>query len=215
MAGYSQTPTPPKNIAAFFQEIIGEWIGTVEQYTGGEKADTKYFHGIIKKANSDTYETVFEYYRFDKESQKPVEVGVTTITTKITTDETAICTITGKGTVFINPKTQKPAKHTLTEVLRMTPSGSLVGKGSGKISISGITLGAGKNGKVSDYTSTWVLKDGVLSISEQLKVTFKILFIKKHYDIVDNFVAKRGSDVMSLIKNDANNTKSVSKSPSR
>lgn len=199
--GYCQPSAPPKNIAAFFHEIIGEWIGTVDQYTGDVKADTKYFHAVIKQTSSDTYKAEFEYYRLDLITHTPLKVGTTSMTNKITAEGIATNTISGKGEVLIDVNTSKPEEHTLSEVLHMAPSGSLIGEGSGSINISGITLGAGKNGKVSDYTSTWKLKDGVLSISEQLTVSFKILFFSKHYDIKDEFKAKRGSDIAGLMKN--------------
>ncbi|MHB1457418.1 MAG: hypothetical protein ACYC0V_10940 [Armatimonadota bacterium] len=191
---------PPKDMAAFFHELIGEWIGTVDQYTGKVKADTKYFHAVVKKTSADTYEAIFEYYRLDKKTQAPVKVGVTTMTNKITAEGTATNTINGKGEVFIDPETSKPESHSLTEILNMSPSGKLEGKGSGRISVSGIFLGAGKNGKVSNYTSTWSLQNGELSISERLKVTFRVLFFAKHYEIVDEFKAKKGSDIIGLMK---------------
>ncbi len=200
VSGYSQAPAPPKDIAGFFHEIIGEWIGTAEQYTGGIKADTRYFHAVAKQTGPDTYEAVFEYFRLDEKTHAPVQVGVTRMTTKITPEGTATNTIVGEGEVSLDPHTRKPEKNQLSEVLRMSPSGSLEGKGHGIISVGDTALGLGKNGKVSEYTSTWVLHDGVLSISERLRVTFRILFFARHYDIVDSFRAIRGSDVMSLMK---------------
>jgi hypothetical protein len=200
VAVYPQAPAPTRDIAGFFHEVIGDWIGTIEQYTDGIKADTKYFHAVLKQTSPDAFEAVFEYYRLDKETRAPVQVGVTSMTSKITQEEIATNTITGNGDVSLNPKTPKPEEHQMSEVLRMSPSCSLEGKGSGKISVGGMALGLGKNGEISDYTSTWTLNNGVLSISERLRVTFRVLFFAKHYDIVDDFKAKRGSDIMGLMK---------------
>lgn len=213
VCGHAQPTTPPKDTAGFFFNIIGEWIGTVEQYTGGVKADTKYFHTVVKQTSPDTYDAVFEYYRLDKKTHAPVQIGATTMTNKIAADGTATNTITGKGDVFINPKTSKPEEHQLSEVLHMSPSGSLEGKGSGRISVSGIALGAGKNGKVSDYTSTWVLNNDVLKLEERLKVTFHVLFFEKHFDIVDKFEAKRGSDITGMMKSAGGNSNATSTPP--
>jgi hypothetical protein len=213
VAGYSQPSAPPKDIKSFFHEIIGDWIGTVEEYTDGVKADTKYFHAALKQTSSDTYEAVFDYYRLDKKTLAPVQIGATKMTNKITPNGTATNTITGKGEVFIDLKTLKPEEHTLSEVLHMSPSGNLEGEGSGKISVSGIILGAGKNGKVSAYTSTWVLKDGILNITEQLRVTFHILFFAKHSDIVDYFKGTRGSDIEGLMKRAGDNLNSNAPTP--
>jgi hypothetical protein len=198
--GYCQPPAPPKDIAGFFFGLVGEWIGTVEQYTGGVKATTKYFHAVIKQTSPDTYAATFEYYRLDKTTHAPVQVGVTIMTNKITPEGTVTNTITGKGDIFINPTTEKPEEHQLSEVLRMSPSGSLEGNGSGKISISGLALGAGKNGKVSNYTSSWVLDTESLKITERLRVAFHVLFFAQHYDVIDDFEAKRGSDIVGLMK---------------
>ena len=82
----------------------------------------------------------------------------------------------------------------------MSPSGSLEGQGSGAISVGGMPLGLGKNGKVSEYTSTWALHNGILTIRERLRVTFRILFLEKHYDIVDHFKAERVSHIMGLMQ---------------
>lgn len=212
VAGYSQPPAPPRDIAAFFHEIIGEWIGTVEQSTDGIKADTKYFHAVAKQTRPDAYESVFEYFRLDSETHSLVQVGVTSMATKTTPEGNATNTVTGTGDVFLNPETSRPEEHQLSEVLRMSPSGSLEGRGSGTISVGGVALGAGKNGKVSEYTSTWALNDGVLSIRETLRVTFRILFFAIHYDIVDDFTAERGSDIMGLMKGGSSRGKDVTRS---
>jgi hypothetical protein len=200
VAGYAQPTAPPADIQSFFQQVSGEWIGTVEQYTGGVKAETKYFHSVTKQTGPDTYEDVFEYYRIDKVTKAPVQVGITTMTTKITAQGVATNTIVGKGDVFIDPKTLKPESHTLSEVLMMSSDGSLQGTGSGKINVSGLSMDAGKNGKVSHYTSTWVLKNGALNITERLKVSFHVFLFTLPYNIVDNLAAKRGSDVKALMQ---------------
>jgi len=210
VSGHAQQAAPPTDVAGFFRETTGEWIGTVEQYTNGVKADTKYFHAVVRQTSPDTYEAVFDYYRIDKQTHAPVQVGVTNMTSKITPEGTAKNTITGKGDVFVDPNTLRHEEHTLSEILRMTPSGNLEGKGSGKISISGIALGAGKNGKVSNYTSTWALNNGIFTINEQLSVTFKALFFAKHYNIIYNFEGKRGSDIMGLMKSAGANSNPTS-----
>jgi hypothetical protein len=198
--GESGTAGPPANIQSFFHDLSGEWIGTVEQYTNQKKADTKYFHAAIKQMTPDTYAASFEYYRLDRRTGSPVQIGVTDMTNIINADGTAIDTIQGNGDVFIDPKTSRHEEHQLSEVLRMSPSGSLEGKGHGKIKVNGMPLGAGRNGKVSDYTSVWVLKKDALTISERLKVTFRVLIFAKHYDIVYNFQAQRGGDINLMMK---------------
>ena len=208
VAGYANPPASPRDIADFFRETIGEWVGTVDQYTGGKKTDTKYFHAVATQTSPETYEAVFEYYRLDTKTYAPVQVGVTSMTIKITTEGTASTTMTGKGDVSLDPTTAKPEEHQLSQVLRMAPSGRLEGKGSGKISVGGTTLDAGKNGKISNYTSTWTLDNDGLRISERLRASFRLLFITKHYDIADDFKARRGSDITGLMMSAGDNSTS-------
>jgi hypothetical protein len=178
VAGYSQPPAPPpKDTEGFFHNLIGDWIGTANEYTGKIKAHTKYFHAVVRQTSPHTYEASFEYYEFDKQVGAPVQVGLTSITTHITPDGLATNTIAGQGNVFVDPKTTKHEKYQLSELLRMSLSGSLQGKGSGKI-----VLVPNRIGKVSDYTSTWRLDNGVLSISEHLEATFRVLFFARHYE---------------------------------
>lgn len=188
----------PADVGSFIHKLTGEWVGTYEQFTNGKKADTKYCHAIVKQSGPDSYQTVMEYYRLDKNTGAPVRIGQSVMTTDVSPDGTATNSITGKGTVFIDPKTQKPEEHDLSEALRASAAG-LEGIGSGKISVSGITLGMGKNGQVSDSHSTWSINNGTLRISQDLKVNFKVLVFNKSFDVKATFTAKRGSDLNELM----------------
>ena len=63
--GYAQPVVQANEVSGLIHQLIGDWIGTYEQLTDGKKADTKYFHAVIKQSSPDTYQTVFEYYRLD------------------------------------------------------------------------------------------------------------------------------------------------------
>lgn len=208
---FSQTSAPPKDTVSFFHGLSGEWIGTVDQYTGQVKADTKYFHAVIKQTSPNTYAAAFVYFRLDPRTHSPMQVGVADMTNILNPDGTVTNTMNGNGDVFIDPKTSKHEEHQLSEVLRMSASGGLEGRGSGKISVDGMAMGAGKNGKVSDYTSAWAMDNGALRISERLKATFRVLFFSKRYDIVDNFEARRGTDVAELMRGDERSATSNSR----
>ena len=108
--------------------------------------------------------------------------------------------IQGKGQVRIDPKTTKPEQHDLSEVLRASADGGLEGTGSGRISVSGMALGLGKNGQVSDSHSAWSMHNGALTISQELKVKFKVLIVSKSFDITAQFTGTRGSDVAGLMR---------------
>ena len=205
--GYTQQPAKPMDVNTFFGNIMGDWIGTFDQFTNKEKAPTKYFHMVAKQTGSDSYEATFKYYRIDQKTRKTEEAGLSNIITKITPDGTATSSITGKGDVLINPETLRPEQHQLTETAQINQDGILYGKGSGSIKLGGMPLGLGRNGKVTDYTSIWSMKNDTLQIDQILKVRFKVLFFSKTFNITTKFTAKRGSDVMALIKSSEINSK--------
>jgi hypothetical protein len=208
--GYAQPSAPPggaaepslhpSSVASFLGSLVGEWIGTCIQSTDGQASDNKYFHAIIKQLDPDTYETVFEYYRLDPQTGAPIKVGLAIVTTKVAPEDTATNTIVGSGEVLLDPQTSKADQYELSEVLSVSPAGGLEGTGSGRISVSGMPLGLGKNGKVQDYRSTWSENNGVLSITEHLKVKFTVLFFSKRFTVVAGYTAQRGSDIAGLMK---------------
>ncbi len=165
--GYDQSVVQPSEVRGIIHKLIGEWIGAYEQFTDGKKADTKYFHAVIKESGSDTYQTVFDYYRLDEKTGAPIKVGESTMTTVVASDGTATNNIIGKGQVLIDPRISKPEQHDLREVLRVSPSGGMQGSGSGRISVSGMAFGMGRNGKVNDYRSDWTVQNGTLKISQE------------------------------------------------
>ena len=198
--GYAQTIAATNDVRDFINPLIGEWIGVYEQFTDGKKAGTNYFHAIIKQSGPDTYQTVFEYYRLDEKTGAPVPVGESIMNTTVASDGTATNNIIGKGEVAIDSKTTKPEQHDLSEVLRVSPSVGLQGSGSGRISVSGMPLGLGKNGKVTDYHSDWTMQNGALMITQELKVKFRLLLFSKSFVITAKFTGNRGSDIAALVK---------------
>jgi hypothetical protein len=195
-----QSVAQPHDVKGFVHNLIGEWIGTYEEFTDGEKADAKYFHAIIKQSNPDTYQTIFEYYRLDEKTCVPIKVGESVMTTRVAADGTATNSIIGKGQVLIDPNTSKPEQHNLSEVLKVSPPSGMQGSGGGRISVSGLTFGVGKNGKVRDYHSAWTMQNGTLKISQMLNVSFRLLLFSKSFVITAEFTGDRGSDITGLMK---------------
>jgi hypothetical protein len=189
----------PGNIGAFFHSLTGEWIGRCEQTTDGKQADNKYFHAVIKQAAPNIYESRFDYYRLDQHSGAPLKIGVSKMTTTIGADGTVKNAISGSGQVMIDENTSKAQKHELSEILTTSPSGGLQGRGTGTINVSGMPFNAGKSGKIKDDRSTWSLSNGVLKISQQLRVGFKALIFGKSFDIAANFTARRGTNVLAMM----------------
>jgi len=183
---------------AFFRSIVGEWIGTCEQSTDGEKAGDKYFHIVVKQVDQRTFSSEFKYYRLDEASQTPLHIGDTTIVSTMEPDGTVTNNISGEGTILVDEK-PKPQEHQLTETLICAGDNALTGRITGKISISGIVFGLGKNGEVRDGTSTWTLDNGVLTIHQSLKAGFRILFFTKNFTVEAKSTARQGSDVVRLM----------------
>lgn len=181
----------------FINSLVGDWVGTCEQSTDGEVAENKYFHATIKQVDPGVYTGNFDYYRIDPNTGGPLHIGQSTIRIDIAADGTAKSKITGSGIVMVEnkPKTQE---HELTEVLTCTPDG-LQGKGDGKLSVSGMPFGIGKNGKVKSATSEWFMDIGVLTINQNIKVGFRTLVFSKSFELAANYKARKGSDIASLM----------------
>ena len=188
---------PDGGVSDFLRCAVGEWVGTCEQTTDGERADNKYFHVTVVQTGDDTYESRFEYYRLDRKTGAATKVGESTVVTAVDANGTGRSTIAGKGSVLVydQPKAQR---HELTEVVRVGSSGGLESVGRGTIKVSGMPFGLGKCGKLLDARSCWTLKDGVLTVRQTLKLGFRALFFSKKFDVVATYTARRGSDLASL-----------------
>jgi hypothetical protein len=197
-AGHAQPSVSPQGDAAdFFRKAVGEWIGTCEQSTDGKQAENKYFHAVIKQVDACSFSGQFDYYRFDTKTGSPLRIGQSTFAVTIEPDGTARSKITGQGVVMVD-KDPKQQKHELLEVLTCT-GGGLQGKGNGTISVSGMPLGLGKNGKVKNAASVWSINNDVLTMSQSLKVGFRALIFTKSFKFDARYTARRGTDVASLM----------------
>ena len=177
---------------------MGEWIGACEQSTDGEPAENKYFHAAVKQTDDNAFESTFEYYRVDKATGSPLHIGNTTIATAVQPDGTALSAINGCGVMLVSEK-PKNQRHDFREVLRFTDVGSIDGEGSGTICVEGLPFGLGKNGKIRDARSAWTLSDGVMTMHQTLKASFRALIFTKSFDFTAHYTARRGSDIASLM----------------
>jgi hypothetical protein len=186
------------NTGDFFRKIVGDWVGICQQSTDGEKAEDKYFHVVVKKTGDNAFESRFEYYRLDPKSGAPVRAGESIVTTIIGSDGLACSRIIGKGTVMVykSPKTQQ---HDIRETASSDGPNAVHSAGNGTVSVSGMPLGLGKNGKVTSTKSVWTLADGSLSIHQTLKIGFRALLVGKSFSMIADYKAKKGTDVASLM----------------
>lgn len=193
----------------FFQDIVGEWIGTCEQSTDGQQAENKYFHAVVKPSGPNAFECKFDYYRVDPHTGAPLPIGVSSAAITIAADGSAKNTITGKGTMMVNKK-PKSQSHELYETIAAASNGGLAGKGTGAIHVNGMPLGLGKNGKVRTSKSNWSMHNGVLDIQQDFDVAFRALFITKSFKVAAHYSARRGTDIASLMPRQ---TQASSKTP--
>ena len=198
-AGAEQTAR--QKTAALIKTLTGEWIGTCQQSTDGEDAENKYFQAKFEQTGENTFTGKFTYYRLDQKTNEPLNIGETALTATIQEDGTIRNEIVGKGSVIVN-KDPKNQEHKVTEILTPTDDKTLSGKIDGKISVSGLPFGIGKNGQIRNATSTWKLENGVMTIDQTLKAGFKVLMVSKSFTVKACSVARRGTDVVSLMKKD-------------
>jgi len=200
---------PQGGLGAFLRQITGEWIGICEQTTDGEKAEDKFFHALVKQIDDTTFESCFEYYRVDRKTGQPIRAGGSTVVTTIGPDGEAKSRITGRGIVLVYEKPKNQA-HELLEVVRAAGASGLTSEGKGKIRVSGMPFGLGKNGRIANARSAWTLENGELTVHQTFRLGFRALVFTKHFNVVAHYTARRGSDVAGLI----NNSTRVSAEPS-
>jgi hypothetical protein len=204
--GWAQPGGRPCNLGAFIHSTIGEWVGSYQESTNGQKPDNRYFKAVIRPVGPDSYEARFDYYRPDEKTGAPVKIGGSTVAIKLGPDGTATSTIAGDGQVRTDTGRMKPEQHQLCEVLCLSSDGVLQGRGEGNIQVSGLPMGLGKNGRILDYCSTWENRNGSLKMSRQFKVRFRALGIRKTYDVKAEFIARPGGNVMEIMKTAGKNT---------
>lgn len=187
--------------AAFIKSLTGEWIGTCQQITDGDQTEDKYFCAKFEQTGDNIFSGKFTYYRLDPKTGELLNIGETTMASTIQADGTVKNDIAGKGKMLVSNQ-PKDQEHQLTEVLTVADNGSIVGKLDGKIDVSGMPFGLGRNGKIRNATSAWKLEDGVMTIDQSLKAAFKVLMATKTFKIEAHSVARRGTDVITLMKKD-------------
>lgn len=197
-AAYAQPcPGTASNIASFMSRITGEWVGTCQQSTDGQQAENKYYHLVIKRVDENNFEGRFEYYRSDQQTGLPLHIGDSTVSISIYPNGTAKGKFAGQGTMMVN-KVPKQQRNEFTETI--VPSGDgLRGHGSGKISVSDMPLGLGKNGKINSSESDWSLNNGTFTIKERCTAGFRALVFTKVFKVVADSSARRGPDVASVM----------------
>jgi len=191
-------PATSSGAVSFYQKVMGDWVGTYHHTTDGEEAEDICFRFCVKQEAPSSFTGEFSYFRQNEVTGEPIPAGTAVIKSTIQADGSIKNIISGKGTIRIDQKL-KPQTYDLVETLCKSDCG-LSGDISGKVSVSDLPFGLGKNGKVNRGFSAWSLKDGVLTIEQDIKAGFKILLFSKSYSLVATTKATRGTDVAALMK---------------
>lgn len=177
--------------------MSGDWVGTYKQSTNGQAGPESYFKVTVKEGASGTYTAHFEYYNLDAKRALQ-QIGASDATTTITSPTSATSKIVGTGEVMVDCKAKRQ-QHDITENLTWN-CGTMTGRGSGSLKVSGMPLGLGKLGKVRDDQSTWQICGDTLTVHQAMSVVFRALFISKSFRVTVDYTATRGTDVSKVIK---------------
>ena len=196
MPAFAQ-PVPSSGAVDFYQKIVGDWAGTYEHTTDGEQAEDIYFKFSVRQADPNSFTGQFAYFRLNQATGNPEPAGTAAIQSTVQPDGTVRNVIAGDGTILIENKL-KQQSYNLVETLSSSTCG-LSGDIGGKVSVSGLPFGVGKNGHVSDGSSTWSLDGDALTIKQTIKAGFKVLMFSKSYTLLASSKATRGTDVAALM----------------
>jgi hypothetical protein len=187
------------DVRELMEGLVGEWVGTSEHFSDGKLTDRQYFRSVTKTISIDSYETRTTFYRLDKSSAAMKEVGSAKIISTVGSDGVVSTKTTGEGSFMVEGKAKK-GEHELIETIQVDADGQILGKGSGKISISGLLLGGGEKGRISQSRSIWSLKDGVCSVQQEMKVEFKVFCFCKNVNMKIIHTSRKGTDLEELLK---------------
>ena len=196
MPAFAQ-PVPSSGAVDFYQKIVGDWVGTYEHTTDGEQAEDIYFKFSVRQAYPNSFNGQFAYFRLNQATGDPEPAGTATIQSTVQPDGTVRNVIAGDGTILIENKL-KQQSYNLVETLSSSTCG-LSGDIGGKVSVSGLPFGVGKNGRVSSGSSAWSLDGDNLTINQSIRAGFKILLFSKSYSLLASSKCTRGTDVAALI----------------
>lgn len=191
-------PAASQGTVDFYQKVVGDWVGTYEHTTDGEQAEDIYFKFSVEQADPTSFTSEFAYYRQDEATGEPTPAGSALIKSKVQADGSVQNVISGKGTIRIDQKL-KPQTYNLVETLCKSDCG-LSGDIAGKVSVSDLPFGLGKNGQVYNGSSAWSIDGDVLTIQQSIKAGFKVLLFSKSYSLLATSKATRGTDVAAIMK---------------
>jgi hypothetical protein len=192
-------PTASPTAVDFYQKVMGDWVGTYEHTTDGEQAEAIYFKFSVKQSDPNSFTGKFAYFRLNEATGDPEPAGTATIKSTVEADGSVTNVISGEGTIMIE-NNLKQQTYNLVEKLCNSDYGGLSGDIGGKVSVSGLPFGVGKNGRVSSGSSAWSLDGDVLTINQSIKAGFKVLLFSKSYSLLASSKATRGTDVAAIMK---------------
>jgi hypothetical protein len=196
-AAADSVQAPPAPGERFLTSLVGEWVGTAQQFIDDEAPATRYFHLVVRRRDPRTFETRIRYYRTHPETGALEQAGQERGTSTMEPDGTVRRQFEGTGTVLVNFR-PKPETHSAIGQARPTAAGGLEGDATGTIQVAGLPFGLGRRGKIERAREEWNVRSGVLTGRTSIVARFRALLVTRRFRVETVCRGERGSDVVAL-----------------
>jgi hypothetical protein len=181
----------------FYARVLGDWVGSTVSRVNEDAPVTGYFHLVITRVDANTFREEYIFYRVLSDTGALERSGTQTFVTTIASDGTIQRSYRGSGTILIDGKPKKQSFEA-SGAVRSTGPDHLEAEGQGKISVAGMPLNAGKNGKLLKATTTLSREEDTLSGATRFEASFRVLFFSKRYRIDIKLRGQRGDKVQTI-----------------
>jgi hypothetical protein len=178
----------------FYTRALGDWVGSTVTRVNSTEPATGYFHLVVTRVDANTFREEYTFYRLVPKTDVMEPSGTQSYLTTIESSGVIHRTYRGSGTILIDFKPKKQSFDASGEV-RFTSPNHLEAAAKGKITVDGMPLGLGKNGKLQKATSTFSLEDDKLIGEMHFEASFRVLLFSKRYRIETQLRGQRGANV--------------------
>jgi hypothetical protein len=195
LPGHPSPQTPAAQ--QFYTHVLGQWVGTTVSRLDGAQPVTGYFHLLVTRVDDKTFREEYTFYRVHPKTGVLECSGTQTDLSTIVGDAVVHRTCKGSGTVLIDFKPKNQAFEADGEARFASPE-HLDAEVKGKISVDGMPLNLGKNGKLRKATASWSIEEGKLVGQTQVETSFRAFLFTKRYRIQTELRAQRGTSVQMV-----------------
>jgi hypothetical protein len=185
-------------VERFYERILGDWVGTSVARLQGQEPATTYFHLEITRPNARTFREQFTFFRRNSKTGVLERSGSQTSEAVLEPDGQIRCTASATGTILIDFKPKKQ-RWQASGAGQCEGTDSFVAQVTGQISVDGMPLGLGKNGRIRKARATWTVKGPSLLGRTEVDSRFRALFLSKSFQLVSELRAERGRDIRAYV----------------